>query len=291
MYKKIDILNLVCIYCWVGMIKHRGFTIAELLIAMVIIGVIATLTIPAAMNNISKYRYRSALKKSLSVTNNALEKHYAQTNLTASDYSTSEQIVDEIFKQHTVVIDGTDEFTSDDCTGSVFTTSDGMVFCVQNFKSEASASQTGKCNYDNTVPCVENEGPNLWIDVNGAKKPNKNTESSFKPQDIYPAQIYSTKVLPYGKPAIELLYGNSSENASGSQNSQQSNQNNENTDNTNPSNNNEDVVNLEEDRDNDFDINPDDTPENIKNKYNPNKWANFAEFLYWLLRKFGITII
>ena len=269
------------------MFKHSGFTVAELLIAIVIIGVIASITIPTAINNISRYKYRSALKKSLAVTNNALEKHYAQTNLTASDYSSSEQIVNEIFKQQTVVIEGPDEFTSDDCKGSVFTTSDGMIFCVENFKSEALISKDGKCNYDNTVPCVENEGPNLWVDVNGAKNPNINTVSSVKPQDIYPAQIYSKKVLPYGKPATELYYDGSSENNSAGA-SYDNNQNDNYSDSSSAPDNDED--NIKPIDNNDIDINPYDSPENIRPKYDPSKWSSFADFLKWLYEKFGITV-
>lgn len=51
------------------MTRKMGFTLAEVLITLGIIGVIAGLTIPALMNQTNKAEYVSALKKSLSNLN------------------------------------------------------------------------------------------------------------------------------------------------------------------------------------------------------------------------------
>ena len=188
--------------------KSKAFTLSEVLITIVIIGIIAAVTLPTIMNNTKKHEYRSALKKAIAVASNALARHYAMTGLTATDYTSSEDIVTEIFKKQTNTMDTDVEFTSEICSGAVFATTDGMIFCVNNFKSESQDLQSGKCNYSNTIPCVETDDTaNLWIDVNGERKPNKITEASIHPNDIYQAQIYSKSVLPFGRPTIEVMYG------------------------------------------------------------------------------------
>lgn len=53
-------------------IKFKGFTLAEVLITLGIIGVVAALTIPAMMNNIQDAQYKTAYKKAFSVLNQAI---------------------------------------------------------------------------------------------------------------------------------------------------------------------------------------------------------------------------
>lgn len=186
--------------------KKLGFTLAEVLITLVIIGVIAAMTVPTLMNNTNAQEFRSALKKAISGTNQALTLHYALEGLSASDYSDGAALVNEVFKTRMSVIDGENSFTTGDCSGNaVFTTADGMVFCVSGFTNAGSDNEGSACDAYNTAPC-SNGGANLWIDVNGAKKPNKVTTSSKRPRDIYQAQIYSQKVVPYGTPTQEVMF-------------------------------------------------------------------------------------
>ena len=49
-----------------GFGRFKGFTLAEVLITLVIIGVIASMTIPTLMNNTNKQEYVSRLKKTYS---------------------------------------------------------------------------------------------------------------------------------------------------------------------------------------------------------------------------------
>lgn len=188
--------------------KKLGFTLAEVLITLVIIGVIAAMTVPTLMNNTNAQEFRSALKKAISGVNQALTLHYALEGLSATDYTSGTKLVDDVFKTRMSVIDGQSTFTTDDCTGNdVFTTADGIIFCVTNYSSANSDDQGVKCDTYNETPCVVTDGKaNLWIDVNGVKKPNKATTSSKRPRDIYQAQIYAQKVVPYGKPTQEVMF-------------------------------------------------------------------------------------
>lgn len=63
------------------------------------------------------------------------------------------------------------------------------------------------CNVYNTIPCSNpTASPNLYIDVNGLKKPNRATRSASQPRDQYAAQIYNTKVIPWGDASQEIMY-------------------------------------------------------------------------------------
>lgn len=190
--------------------KKLGFTLAEVLITLVIIGVIAAMTVPTLMNNTNSQEFRSALKKAISGANQALTLHYALEGLGAQDYSSAADLVEEVFMTRMNVIegDGSDTFPGGtNCSGgSVFTTQDGIMFCVTNWDDGSADSQTGACNSYNTRPCIQNAGPNLWIDVNGQKNPNRATTNSDQPRDQYQAQIYNQKVVPYGDPTQEVMF-------------------------------------------------------------------------------------
>ena len=192
--------------------KKLGFTLAEVLITLVIIGVIAAMTVPTLMNNTNAQEFRSALKKAISGVNQALTLNYALEGLSGNDYKTAKEIVENVFKTRMSVIDGEKSFTdTSKCAGTngdnVFTTADGIIFCVTNYTSEGSDNQGTKCDSYNQTPCATNvANANLWIDVNGAKKPNKPTTSSNRPRDIYQAHIYAQKVVPFGTPTQEVMF-------------------------------------------------------------------------------------
>lgn len=188
--------------------KKLGFTLAEVLITLVIIGVIAAMTVPTLMNNTNAQEYRSALKKAISATNQALTLHYALEGLSAQDYTTGSQLVDGVFKTRMSTIDGDSTFTNGCTGGSVFTTADGMMFCVAStYSSDNSDEDDSICDSYNLHPCTSSVNvPNLWIDVNGVRKPNTATTSSKRPKDIYQAMIYSQKVVPFGAPTQEVMF-------------------------------------------------------------------------------------
>ncbi|MCD7879252.1 MAG: type II secretion system GspH family protein, partial [Candidatus Gastranaerophilales bacterium] len=53
-----------------------GFTLSEILIALVIIGIIAAITVPVIYANYQERALKSALKKNYSVLKQALDKYY-----------------------------------------------------------------------------------------------------------------------------------------------------------------------------------------------------------------------
>lgn len=191
--------------------RKLGFTLAEVLITLVIIGVIAAMTIPTLMGNTGKEELRVGLKKAISAASQALTMQYAREGLTAQDYTSTSDLVENLFKKRMVTMEAASTFTNDQvCTqGTIFATADGIIYCVsKNFSSNASQDGDATiCDSNNEEPCAANASePNLWIDVNGAKKPNSPTVSAKNPKDIYQAMIYAQKIVPFGVPTQEVMF-------------------------------------------------------------------------------------
>lgn len=192
--------------------KKLGFTLAEVLITLVIIGVIAAMTVPTLMNNTNSQEFRSGLKKAISAVNQALALHYALEGTGADVFSNEADVVSKLFKKKMNIVENgtyTTNYKIGNCTpdeNNSFVTQDGMIFCISGWSSGETDSQGLFCNSFNTIPCGAVDSPNLWIDVNGEKNPNRITTSSSHPRDQYQAQIYSQKAIPFGKPTQEVMY-------------------------------------------------------------------------------------
>ena len=69
--------------------KKSGFTLAEVLVTLMIIGVIAAMTIPSLMQSTAQQEFRAAFKKAVSMINQAVTLNYALDGRDATDYSTT----------------------------------------------------------------------------------------------------------------------------------------------------------------------------------------------------------
>ncbi len=70
------------------MMKKNGFTLAEVLITLAIIGVIATMTLPALMTNIAEQQARTGLKKGINTLTEAAQMHEAIEGINYSGFET-----------------------------------------------------------------------------------------------------------------------------------------------------------------------------------------------------------
>jgi prepilin-type N-terminal cleavage/methylation domain-containing protein len=68
-------------------IRKRGFTLAEVLITLAIIGVVAAVTIPVVMRNIQKQELKVQFKKAYSTITQAVAKTYADLGYQAGCYA------------------------------------------------------------------------------------------------------------------------------------------------------------------------------------------------------------
>ena len=172
--------------------KRNAFTLAEVLIALVIIGVIASMTIPTLLNNTNSQEYRTALKKSVAVVNQAVTLHYALEGKTVADYATAADLRDSLFaKRLNVVSTGVTTAYKGAGTATVVT-ADGIAYSFQ----VASA-----CDDSGQTVCY-----NVFIDVNGDKKPNTLTANTKTPKDGYQAALYSQRMVPTGPVTQGVMY-------------------------------------------------------------------------------------
>jgi len=173
--------------------KKFGFTLAEVLITLVIIGVIAAMTIPTLMNNTNQQEFRVGIKKAISALNQAMSLNYALEGTTVGDssLSTIEQVRDNLFKKRMSIVStgtaGTDFATTASVTpnaSGIFYTADGMRFGIGDFNASGVGSSNDEWYYGYIV-----------VDVNGEKGPNVATTSATYPRDTYIVTMYGNRVV------------------------------------------------------------------------------------------------
>ncbi|HBG49844.1 MAG TPA: hypothetical protein DDW90_10165 [Cyanobacteria bacterium UBA9971] len=65
--------------------SRKGFTLAEVLVTLAIIGVVAALTIPTLISSTNASKFTTALKKNLSTLNSVLQTNLANNDMGAND--------------------------------------------------------------------------------------------------------------------------------------------------------------------------------------------------------------
>ena len=184
--------------------NYNAFTLAEVLITLVIIGVIASMTIPTLMNNTNKQEYVSRLKKAYSTLSQATNRIIAEEGNPRGDiggWGTSTEAIFNMYKKYlsNAKVCGTDTTGCFDGTyknlnntsANMNTNShyklimaDGTELAVtqgwHNFSSDCSESYVGANDICQLIT----------IDINGAKKPNKTGYDVFsltlKENGLYP---------------------------------------------------------------------------------------------------------
>ncbi len=166
-----------------------GFTLAEVLITLAIIGVVAALTIPAVVKNYQKTQTVTKLKKAWSIINQAYNNSQAENGMhqtwdIASNIGTA-QYFDQYWKPHLKVAkvcskasdcgyksgapwkhasgnDSTTSVVAPD-TRTTFLTPDGMLFVIFSSEDDAGAANN-----------------NIFVDLNGSKGPNVYGKDLFR---------------------------------------------------------------------------------------------------------------
>ncbi len=185
--------------------KRYGFTLAEVLITLGIIGVVASMTIPTLMNQTSGAEFKSGFKKLVSTLNQAVTMNVALnsedfSNLSGTDM-THTQSTFYMLSQRMNVIESSnagDAFGSMAGTGNyTLFFNDGMAVSFPT--GAASCAAAGATN------CM------MVVDVNGRKKPNQlstatneTTKSNLKDQFVL--DFYNQQVLPHDSKSKYALY-------------------------------------------------------------------------------------
>ena len=230
------------------MTKKFGFTLAEVLITLGIIGVVAAMTMPTLINQTNGAQYKAAYKKALSAISQAVtlnvaldDASFADTvaNTAGStdkpsdgDYSVASLLntrMNVVNKATSLdyTIDGTTLPTSKTVDTYLYF-NDGSMFAFANNQAGTTCTMTSD-TAENNVGCAG------YIDVNGAKGPNKVVQcdpttngtavaTAFdtyaagvktaatacavtSPTDVYPVFYYDQTVVPATNAAAAVLYG------------------------------------------------------------------------------------
>ncbi|MDD3013946.1 MAG: type II secretion system protein [Candidatus Gastranaerophilales bacterium] len=169
--------------------KKEGFTLAEVLITLMIIGVIASLTIPALVNDIQNMQYKVAYKKSYAVAIQALMKANMDYQLASSsawsDVSNDSNF--SAFKNQFSVVKDCNNSNNADC----WTYNAAQLIYGGCPNSDAPAFIDNSGMSWSRSGLGGDKGNELFVDTNGLKGPNVYGKDRFyfmiRPKDgIYP---------------------------------------------------------------------------------------------------------
>ena len=178
--------------------RKSGFTLAEVLVTLMIIGVIAAMTIPSLMQSTAQQEYKAAFKKAVSMLNQAITLNYALDGRDASDYSGTS-----LFNLMTARLN----IMSSNASTTEFYTADGMWFKVLNTGEKNSNVKNNSCTTTSDNPNdVNNTCAAIKVDVNGQKGPNTWTTGGKNVKDMFEVAVYPQKVLPSNTQFAEALY-------------------------------------------------------------------------------------
>ena len=212
------------------MTKRFGFTLAEVLITLGIIGVVAAMTMPTLMNQTNGAQYKTAYKKALSAMSQAVVLNVAldDYNMADTDNTVAGQNFIDIFKNRMNVVktaDGTLGYTvltpdaSSGATAANFTGVQNYTLFFNDGIAFSFPKTAQKCTMDETKGTFPATCKGI-IDVNGQKAPNKvvkcdsgqrggtgtNACQVTNPTDIYPIIFYDQTILPNSDAARAVLY-------------------------------------------------------------------------------------
>ena len=226
--------------------KSLGFTLAEGLITLAIIGVVAAMTIPSVIVNTNQSEFKTGLRKAVSVLNSSITMNVALEGETPYDNSN----LFGYLQQHMSVMKSTTDLTFNNDGNYAFYTTDGMRFEVPTntrtftlhesgtnsagetietqmtfndataVDPDADSNFIGSCgssglatnpNSTNNHPCL------IMVDVNGDRKPNPNNASTAAQyswpgpgekllKDVFTIMITDEKAVPLGVSAQKAMY-------------------------------------------------------------------------------------
>ena len=170
--------------------KKLGFTLAEVLIVIMIIGVIAAITLPGLLTNIREAQIGPKLAKARSI--------FEQANVTLLDDNSIDLITDG-FNNTNNYITELRNFLKGDANGATYTTDDNMRYTIAINGAPANQNIPG---YQQTIGTVQ-------IDIDGPLGPNTlgrdrfnflfRNDGSLEPNDVDSIYIFThnLKVRPH----------------------------------------------------------------------------------------------
>lgn len=112
--------------------RKTAFTLAEVLITLAIIGIVAAMTIPIITARTKQYEYRTGGKKAYSVLNNIIQDVALREDMTPEDYNSRTDAENEVYFNHIKSRLNSIKETTDAQGNTVYYTADGFRYHVVN---------------------------------------------------------------------------------------------------------------------------------------------------------------
>ena len=225
--------------------KISGFTLAEVLITLGIIGVVAAMTMPTLINSTQGAQYKAAYKKALSALSQAVTLNVALDEWNFADldsdadgtYGLQTMLNSRMnvvrtetaaFKDakgaaYAVKVNsslkggGTDEVEAPGTDNVTLFFNDGIMFTFPNSVTQCTIGTDGNTMTETKRGELRTNGCMGFIDVNGIKAPNKliqcddgnGTDNDCvikSPTDVYPVIFYDQTIIPNSVAARAVLY-------------------------------------------------------------------------------------
>ena len=177
--------------------KSSAFTLAEVLITLAIIGVVAAMTIPGVIVRTNQQEFKTGFKKAVSVLNQAVTMNMAIDNESPADISDQNEMIDYLTRRMNVM------------RGDVTAGSNTAFYTADGFRYEIPSTDISNCSA--TDPCI------IAVDVNGDRGPTSATErdsitndyptgDETRVPDFFAIMITDASVQPYGATAQRTMY-------------------------------------------------------------------------------------
>ena len=176
----------------------KGFTLAEVLITLGIVGVVASMTLPTLNNNVQKQTYEAGAKKAFNIVSNAVSMYMVDQgvdDLSETPVTTATGLAAFVNKYFRVATDcgtsyssdskascfskelyslnrsKTEDLSKDDCA-QIVTVADGMAFCFENRAMKLPKKDTIKPDaftFPGSGTGTNQTGGHIEIDADDAK--------------------------------------------------------------------------------------------------------------------------
>lgn len=201
--------------------KFKGLTLAETIIVVTIVGILAVMMLPAILEGYHNFQYATSFKKAVRTLNDTIALNISKGLKSA--YYTNATTPLFYYLQKNLKVLSPSEKSSRDSKNSEFYTKDNIRYEFprgDSASSEFSNIKLGTVPYKWTIkdsncgtyglgiggsakvqsaePCI------MLVDVNGDKGPNKLSETSLS--DMFLLIVTDKNVLPYGDAAQKAYY-------------------------------------------------------------------------------------
>ena len=188
------------------MTKRFGFTLAEVLITLGIIGVVAAMTIPTLMNQTGQAEFKTGFKKIVSTLNQAITMNVALDNSDFGALATSGTVSGGVFNMLTTRMNVINTVAgTSTALGTPFQTAGNYILYFNDGMAISFPTTATACTTAGQAGC------HMVVDVNGTKKPNKLSASTTGNTtagifDEFVLDFFNQQVLPHDEKARYILY-------------------------------------------------------------------------------------